>query len=220
MKNTSWFTGLSFSADGTVSWPRRGTSRPGCWPTHVVTVARDPRRADPLQQQIEAEVGADRFDVVPGDLSRRDDVLAAAHHIADRHHAVHILVNNAGAHFPDRRLSVDGVEMHVALDYLAGFGLTALLHDPLILGRARIVNVASDTLNDTRQVKLLGRPRPVTLDTAQLADLRALNPEADPGHVDAHRSRLIRCHRDHGSLWERLLERCGSSTATSRWVWA
>jgi len=159
---------------------------------HVVTVARDPRRADPLQHQIEAEVGADRFDVVPGDLSRREDVLAAAQHIADRHHAVHILINNAGAHFPDRRLSVDGVEMHVALDYLAGFGLTVLLHDPLILGRARIVNVVSDTVNDTRQVKLLGRPRPVTLDTAQLADLRALNPEAGFTPFEAYaRAKLL-----------------------------
>lgn len=159
---------------------------------HVVTVARDPRRADPLRQKIEAEVGAGRVDVIPGDLSRRDDVLAAADHIADRHSAVHILVNNAGAHFPDRQESVDGIEMHIALDYLAGFGLTVLLHDPLILGRARIVNVVSDSLNDTRQVKLLHRPRPVTLDSAQLADLRGLNPEAGFKPFEAYaRAKLL-----------------------------
>lgn len=144
---------------------------------HIVTVARNPRRADPLRNRIEAEVGAeDRFDLIPGDLARRDDVIAAARRIADRHPAVHILINNAGAHYPDRRLSDDGIEMHIALDYLAGFGLTTLLRDPLIRGRARIVNVASDTLNDTRQVKLLGSPRPATLDPDQLDDLRHLNP--------------------------------------------
>jgi len=160
--------------------------------TQVVTVARDPRRAEPLQQQIKAEVGADRFDVVPGDLSRRDDVLAAAHHIADRYQAVHLLVNNAGAHFPDRRLSVDSVEMHVALDYLAGFGLTALLHDVLVRGRARVVNVASDTLNDTRQVKLLGRPRPATLDLTHLTNLSAVNPKAGFKPFEAYaRAKLL-----------------------------
>jgi NAD(P)-dependent dehydrogenase (short-subunit alcohol dehydrogenase family) len=145
---------------------------------HLVTVARDPRRPDPLRRQIETEVGTDRFDVIPVDLSRRDDVIAAAHHIAEQHPAVHILINNAGAHFPDRRLSDDGIEMHIALDYLAGFGLTTLLCDPLTRGRARIVNVASDTVNDTRRLKLLGHARPATLDANQLNDLRALNPVA------------------------------------------
>jgi NAD(P)-dependent dehydrogenase (short-subunit alcohol dehydrogenase family) len=145
---------------------------------HLVTVAREPRRAEPLRHQIESEVGPDRLEIIPGDLSRRDDVIAAARRIADRHRAVHILVNNAGAHFPDRRLSDDGIEMHIALDFLAGFGLTTLLHDTLTRGRARIVDVASDTVNDTRQLKLLGRPRPATLDAEQLNDLRDLNPEA------------------------------------------
>ncbi len=130
--------------------------------------------------------------MIPGDLSRRDDVLAAAHHIADRHPAVHILVNNAGAHFPDRRESVDGIEMHIALDYLAGFGLTVLLRDPLILGHACIVHVVSDSLNDTRQVKLLHRPRPVTLDSAHLADLRGLNPGAGFKPFEAYaRAKLL-----------------------------
>lgn len=153
---------------------------------HVVTVARDPRRVDGLRNQIKTEMGADHLDVVAGDLSRRDDVQSAAQHIANRHPSVHILVNNAGAHYPDRRLSVDGIEMHIALDYLAAFGLTALLQDPLISGRARIVNVASETLNDARQVKLVGRPRPATLDVAQLVDLRSLNPQA--GFVPSRRT--------------------------------
>ena len=105
-----------------------------------------------------------RLEVIGGDLSRRSDVLAAARSIAHRHPAVHLLVNNAGAHFPEHRLSADGVEMHIALDYLAACGLTTLLSGALIRGRARVVNVASDTLNNTRQIKLSGRPRPTHLD--------------------------------------------------------
>ncbi|WP_446039559.1 SDR family NAD(P)-dependent oxidoreductase [Streptomyces sp. SID1121] len=144
---------------------------------HVVTVARDPSRADALRASLGSEA-AHRLDVIPGDLSRRADVMRAARTIRDRHDQVHILVNNAGAHFSDHRVSADGVEMHIALDYLAAYGLTTLLEAPLRRGRARVVNVASDTLNDTRQIKIAGRPRPATLDLAGVDDLAALNPPA------------------------------------------
>src|SRR6478672_2680157 len=142
----------------------------------IVTVARSPNRAAELRERITHAVGDDRLDAIEGDLSRRSDVLAAARIIADHHQAVHLLINNAGAHFARHQLSVDGIEMHVAVDYLAGYGLTALLTDPLRRGRARVVNVASDTLNDTRRLKLPGRRRPSTLDLADVTDLRALNP--------------------------------------------
>jgi NAD(P)-dependent dehydrogenase (short-subunit alcohol dehydrogenase family) len=142
---------------------------------HVVTVARDPARADILRTRIGVH-NQHRLDVIPGDLSRREDLLTAAQIIEDRYEQIHILVNNAGAHFPDHRVSPDGVEMHVALDYLAAYGLMAHLDAPLRRGRARIVNVASDTLNDTRRIKLAGKPRPPILDLAQVDDLADLNP--------------------------------------------
>jgi len=133
---------------------------------HVVAIVRDPARVDR------------GLDVVVADLSRRADVIAAAKVVADRHERIHLLVNNAGAHFAEHRLSPDGVEMHIALDYLAAYGLTTLLDGPLRRGRARVVNVASDTLNDTRQVKLVGRPRPATVDLAGVESLADLNPAA------------------------------------------
>jgi NAD(P)-dependent dehydrogenase (short-subunit alcohol dehydrogenase family) len=68
--------------------------------------------------------------------------------------------------------------MHIALDYLAAYGLMTLLDGPLRRGRARVVNVASDTLNDTRQIKLAGKPRPATLDLTGVDDLAQLNPTA------------------------------------------
>lgn len=143
---------------------------------HVVTVARDPHRADSLRDQVEQEVGTGRLDVVPGDLSRRDGVIEAAGAVLARHPAVHLLVNNAGAHFSEHRLTPEGVERHIAVDYLAAYGLTSLLQEALERGRARVVNVVSDTLRDTRQVKLLGRPRPATVTTDALDDLTRLNP--------------------------------------------
>jgi NAD(P)-dependent dehydrogenase (short-subunit alcohol dehydrogenase family) len=142
---------------------------------HVVAVVRDAARADGLLAQI-AAAGRGSGGVIPADLSRREGVIGAANAVAERHDAVHLLVNNAGAHYSAHRLSDDGIEMHIAVDYLAGFGLTALLDGQLRRGRARVVNVASDTLRDSRRVKILGRPRPATLDPADLDDLTRLNP--------------------------------------------
>ncbi|MEA5365512.1 SDR family NAD(P)-dependent oxidoreductase [Amycolatopsis sp., V23-08] len=142
---------------------------------HVLTVARDPARADALRALI-GEQAASRLEVITGDLSRRADVVTAAKSISDRHDRIHILVNNAGAHYSEHGVSADGVERHIALDYLAAYGLTTLLDEPLRRGRARVVNVASDTLNDTRQLKLAGRPRPATLDLTGVDELADLNP--------------------------------------------
>jgi NAD(P)-dependent dehydrogenase (short-subunit alcohol dehydrogenase family) len=142
---------------------------------HVVTIARDPRRAEELQTTIAKSTGGS-FEVIAGDLSHRDGITAAVATIGERHNTIHILVNNAGAHYSERALSRDGIEMHIAVDFLAGYGLTALLMPQLRQGRVRVVNVASDTLRDTRQVRLLGKPRPATLDVRRLDDLTCLNP--------------------------------------------
>jgi NAD(P)-dependent dehydrogenase (short-subunit alcohol dehydrogenase family) len=143
---------------------------------HVVTIARDPIRADALRERIARTAPGGAFEVIAGDLSTRAGIAAAAGAVADRHGAVHVLVNNAGAHFAEHRRSPDGLEMHIAVDYLAAFGLTALLQPQLRAGRARVVNVASDTLRDTRRLKLIGRPRPARLEPSDLDDLTRLNP--------------------------------------------
>jgi NAD(P)-dependent dehydrogenase (short-subunit alcohol dehydrogenase family) len=143
---------------------------------HVVTIARDPRRADDLRARIAAEPGPAALEVITGDLSTRTGIRAAADAIAARHEAVHVLVNNAGAHYPEHRTSPDGLEMHIAVDYLAAYGLTVHLDRQLRRGRARIVNVASDTLRDTRQVTVFGAPRPATIDPDELHDLTRLSP--------------------------------------------
>ncbi len=143
---------------------------------HVIAIARHPRTAETLASQIRDAGGPGSFEVVAGDLSGRAGITDASRAIIAQHTSIHVLVNNAGAHFRDRRVSPDGLEMHVAVDYLAAYGLTTLLLPALRRGRARVVNVASDALRDTRQVKLIGKPRPATIDTTELGDLTRLNP--------------------------------------------
>ena len=141
----------------------------------MVTIARNPNRAAELRERIT------RKWVTTASMSSKGTCPDARTY---RGRPDHRRPLPGGAHphqqrrraLPRHQLSADGIEMHVALDYLAAYGLTTLLTDPLRRGRARVVNVASDTLNDTRQVKLPGRPRPATLDLAGVTDLRALNP--------------------------------------------
>ncbi len=188
---------------------------------HVVALARDPARGEELGRRLRALRVDGSLEVVAADLTRGKQVLAAAATIAARHDRVHVLVNNAGAHFPDRRLSPDGVELHIALDYLAAYGLTTALAEQLGRGHARVVNIASDTVNDTRRLTLVGHPRPATLDLHGVSELGQLNPadgvprlrglrprQADddhgrsrprrtPGPSGDHRQRRASRHRGH-----------------------
>ncbi|MGM1063455.1 SDR family NAD(P)-dependent oxidoreductase [Saccharothrix sp. Mg75] len=144
---------------------------------HVVTTGRDRERGEALARHVAEETGADRVEVLTGDLASRADVRRLAAEFAARHDALHLLVNNAGAHYRERRLTSDGVEAHLAVNHLAGFTLTHLLADRLLAaGTARVVNVVSAAMSDARAVPLPGRPRPVTLDLTTATDARDLNP--------------------------------------------
>jgi NAD(P)-dependent dehydrogenase (short-subunit alcohol dehydrogenase family) len=142
----------------------------------VVIVSRSGGDGEQLRRQIAAEVGADRVEVLAGDLSSRADLRRVAGEFTARHDRLHLLVNNAGAHFRKRLVNADGIEMHVAVDHLAGFGLTTSLLEQLRAGApSRVVDVVSDAMNDARTVTTRGTPRPVTLDPGELDDLRRVN---------------------------------------------
>ena len=159
----------------------------------VVIVSRGAAAGEQLKRQIAAQAGADRAEVIAGDLSTREGVRQVAGEFAARHDRLHLLVNNAGAHYRKRRVNADGVEMHVAVDYLAGFGLTLLLLGQLRAGApSRVVNVVSDAMNDARVITSRARPRPVTLDPGELDDLRRINGTAGFAPFEAYaRAKLL-----------------------------
>ena len=143
----------------------------------VMAVCRSPERGEQLRRDVAHRTGADRVEVITGDLERQAEVREVAAQVLDRHDRLHVLLNNAGAHFPDQRPGPDGVERHVAVNHLAGFLLTQLLLPALQAGApARIVNVVSDALNDTRTVKIGPRPRPATITPDQLGGIDHAKP--------------------------------------------
>jgi len=159
----------------------------------VVIVCRDAAAGDRLREQIAAEAGADRVEVIAADLSSLTGVRHVAGEFTARHDSLHVLVNNAGAHYRKRLVNPDGIEMHVAVDHLAGFVLTLLLLDQLRdSAPSRVINVVSDAMNDARPVTTRGRPRPITLDPRELDDLRKVNSAAKFAPFEAYaRAKLL-----------------------------
>jgi len=85
-------------------------------------------------------------EVVEADLSAQAAVRDAAGRIAAVHSEVHVLVNNAGTVPPERQVSVDGIELQLAVNHLAPFLLTRLLLPALQAGPpSRVVTVSSTT---------------------------------------------------------------------------
>jgi len=74
------------------------------------------------------------------DLSSQADVRRVAGQVPAH---LDVLVNNAGAIFQTRELSVDGVEMTFATNHLGPFLLTNLLLDRLSAAGSRIINVTA-----------------------------------------------------------------------------
>jgi NAD(P)-dependent dehydrogenase (short-subunit alcohol dehydrogenase family) len=137
----------------------------------ALLVCRDRETGETLRHAITNATGNPRVHVLTADLSDQTSIRQLVDRFHQRHTSLHVLVNNAGAHLPRRCLSIDGVEMHLAVNHLSWFLLTNLLLDSLIASApARVINVASQTISDTRQIKLRNRPRPVTLN---LDDLQA-----------------------------------------------
>jgi NAD(P)-dependent dehydrogenase (short-subunit alcohol dehydrogenase family) len=110
----------------------------------IVVVGRSHAEAEHAVADIRSSGPNSRVDFLVADLSSQDQVRMVAREVKHRFAQLNVLINNAGVITPERELSVDGIEMQFAVNYLAGFLLTNLLLDTLVLNApARIVNVAS-----------------------------------------------------------------------------
>jgi retinol dehydrogenase 14 len=110
----------------------------------VVLVARDEARGEAAKREVEA-AGAGRAWLFLADLASLAQVRRLAADLLSRLDRIDVLVNNAGALHATRRVTVDGLEMNLAVNHLAPFLLTNLLLPRLLASApARVVTVASD----------------------------------------------------------------------------
>ncbi|MBB4197116.1 short-chain dehydrogenase [Rhodoblastus sphagnicola] len=110
----------------------------------VGLVARDRARGALALEEIRAATGNDDLHLFVADLADQSAIRALAQALRERFEHLHVLVNNAGTAFPERRLSPDGIESALAVNHLGPFLLTNLLLDLLKASApARIVNVGT-----------------------------------------------------------------------------
>jgi NAD(P)-dependent dehydrogenase (short-subunit alcohol dehydrogenase family) len=129
------------STDGIGLETARELARRG-W--HVVVHGRRPERVDAAIAAVRAAAPAATVEGVTFDLASLASVRAGADALRARLPRLSALVNNAGVFEHERRLSVDGLELTMAVNHFAPFLLTELLAPLLEAGApARVVNVSS-----------------------------------------------------------------------------
>ena len=111
----------------------------------IVMVGRDEKRTAQAVDLVKSQTGNQSISYLLADLSSLQEVRKLAREFKEKHDKLDVLLNNAGAIFLWRKVSVDGYEMTLALNHLNYFLLTDLLLDMLKSApSARIVNVASN----------------------------------------------------------------------------
>jgi len=111
----------------------------------VVMVGRDEQRTSQAVELVKSQTGNQSVSFLLADLSSLQQVRRLADEFKEKHDKLEVLLNNAGAIFLWRKVSVDGYEMTLALNHLNYYLLTDLLLDLLKAApKARIVNVASN----------------------------------------------------------------------------
>jgi dehydrogenase/reductase SDR family protein 12 len=110
----------------------------------VILVGRSPDRLADLRDALVRTHGEDRFPIVVADIAELDSVRAAATRILASEPRLDVVVDNAGAIFPERTESPDGIETTLATMVVGPFALIAGLL-PLLrrTGHARVIAVTS-----------------------------------------------------------------------------
>lgn len=110
----------------------------------VILTGRDEGRLQRLRIELAEQHREDRFPTVVADLGSLASVAAAAERIIDLEPAIDIVVDNAGAIFPTRHESPDGIEATLAVLAVGPFALIAgLLPRLRTTPGSRVISVTS-----------------------------------------------------------------------------
>jgi NAD(P)-dependent dehydrogenase (short-subunit alcohol dehydrogenase family) len=90
----------------------------------VVMVARNQERGEKAQAEIIEKTGSTSVDLMLCDLASMDEIRRFASAFKNKYDRLDVLINNAGAVFSRRQLTVDGFESNLAVNHLAPFLMT------------------------------------------------------------------------------------------------
>ncbi|KAM0346659.1 hypothetical protein ACHAPU_005371 [Fusarium lateritium] len=122
-------------------------------PAHIILAGRSPSKAQESIDKLQAEFPNVNYRFLEVDLSSQDSVRNAAQLGLSWSDipAIDLLINSAGVMcIPERTLSKDGIEMHLATNHIGHWLLTCLIMPKLVKaaegkpkGSVRVVNVTS-----------------------------------------------------------------------------
>lgn len=115
-----------------------------CQGADLILTARSKTKANKTRSLIEAASPGTRVDVYYLDFSDLGAVVSTGRKIALQHPHIDVLINNAGLHAFQQRITQDGFSEMIAVNYLAPWLLTQTLRETLVRSApARIVTVGS-----------------------------------------------------------------------------
>ena len=86
--------------------------------TTVVIVGRNAEKTAQVVAEIRAITGNENVDMLLADLSSQQAIRQLASEFKSKYARLDILINNAGAVYMQRQVSVDGIEMTLAVNHL------------------------------------------------------------------------------------------------------
>ena len=110
----------------------------------VVMACRNTAKAEPIRRRLIDETGNPDIEVLPLDLASLHSVAAFAETVRSQGTSVAALINNAGTMNASLRLTEDGLEETIGVNYVGPYVLSRLLL-PDMGSEARIVNTLSVT---------------------------------------------------------------------------
>jgi NAD(P)-dependent dehydrogenase (short-subunit alcohol dehydrogenase family) len=113
-------------------------------PSTLLLTARTISKAQSVVEKVHSSFPSLAIQTIHLDLSDLSSVREAATLILQSTPHIDILINNAGVMgLPTRTLSKDGIEMHLATNFLGHFLLTNLLYPILTPTSSRVINIIS-----------------------------------------------------------------------------
>jgi retinol dehydrogenase-13 len=112
---------------------------------NILMLCRDSEKSRNAKAEIKAGSNEMKVDLVYVDFASLKSIENAASEITQKYDSIDVLINNAGVVKRKLTTSEDGLEMNLAVNFLAPFYLTNLLL-PLLMksDSARIINVTSE----------------------------------------------------------------------------
>ncbi|BCZ47237.1 short-chain dehydrogenase [Clostridium gelidum] len=122
---------------------------------HLVLIARNKKKAEMTKKMLNDIVPKVEVDFFLGDLSLMAEVKRVGQEIKAAYPQIDVLVNNAGVHAFEQRITSEGFSEMIAVNYLAPWLLSNILEQSLMKAEnARIVNVASEASRNHGELKL------------------------------------------------------------------